>query len=260
MLCPKCNKVLFRVYNTYKCPNNHSYDIAKEGYVNLLLSRTASGDDKDLVNGRIEFLNTGFYEPLQSRLEKIITDLSPNNDIKLLDMGCGTGYYTSAFGKIATTFGLDISKEAIKYAAKHDKNSTYLVASNKNAPFESHTFDFLVHIFSPIFENEDIRLLKNGGFLILVEAGPKHLIELKNLLYENTYFNEEKSHIFPTLKIVEKFSLKYSKEIDQTALKNLVKMTPYFYTTKKENFSALNVDKKILLTIDFSVSIFKAVF
>lgn len=260
MLCPKCNKALYKVENTYKCENNHSYDIAKEGYVNLLLSRTASGDDKELVNGRINFLNKGFYEPLQSFLEKIIQKLSEDKDIKLLDMGCGTGYYTASFSKIATTFGLDISKEAVKYAAKHDKKTSYLVASCKSAPFESHTFDFLVHIFSPFFENEDFRLLKNDGFLILVEPGPKHLIELKNLLYENPYFNDEKTHNFESFENVESFSLKYTKEIDNFDLLNLVKMTPYFYTTKKENFKALEGDKKIRLTIDFVVSILRPVF
>ena len=260
MLCPKCNKELIKVDNTYKCQNNHSYDIAKEGYVNLLLSRTSSGDDKELVNGRIQFLNTGFYHPLKSFLEKIIVDFSNKRDITLLDMGCGTGYYTSNFGDFATTFGLDISKEAVKYAAKHDKNTTYLVASSKSAPFESHTFDFLVHIFSPFFEKEDFRLLKNDGFLILVEAGPKHLIELKNLLYENPYFNDEKSHNFESFENVDSFCLTYTKEIDSFGLMNLVKMTPYFYTTKKENFKALEGDKKILLTVDFLVSIFKPVF
>ena len=259
MLCPKCNQTLFLDNNTYKCPNNHSYDIAKEGYVNLLLSRTASGDDKDLVKGRIEFLNKGFYEPLQSRLEKIILDLSNNNHVKLLDMGCGTGYYTSKFSTIAETFGLDISKEAIKYASKHDKKTTYLVASNKTTPFEGHTFDFLVHIFSPFFENEDYRLIKNKGFLILVEPGEKHLIELKNLLYENPYFNSEKSHNFQAFKIYDKFCLTYTKEIDNFDIISLVKMTPYFYTTKKDKIEALKEVQKISLTIDFKVSILRPV-
>ena len=182
MLCPKCKKELIKVENSYKCANNHSFDISKEGYVNLLLSRTDAGDSKELVNGRIAFLNTDIYDPLRQCLEQIIADFGQNKEIKLLDMGCGTGYYTKKFSEYGTTYGLDISKEAIKYAAKHDKNTTYLVASNKSAPFPSNYFDVLVHIFSPTFDNEDYRLLKKGGIMVNVEGGPKHLIELKNLL------------------------------------------------------------------------------
>ena len=260
MICPKCKKELFRDNNTYKCVNNHTYDIAKEGYVNLLLSRTASGDGKDLVNGRINFLNQGYYEPLRHDLEQIIADFCKNRVIKLLDMGCGTGYYTQILPKFGESYGLDISKEAIKYASKHDKNTTYIVASNKSAPFSDKYFDVLVHIFSPIFENEDFRLLKNEGILILVEPGPKHLIELKELLYENPYLNEEKSHSYPSLKMANQFSLTYTKEINDLDIKNLIMMTPYFYTTKKEILEAFKIDKNIVLTIDFLITIFKTDF
>ena len=257
MLCPKCKKELIKVENSYKCANNHSFDISKEGYVNLLLSRTDAGDSKELVNGRIAFLNTDIYDPLRQCLEQIIADFGQNKEIKLLDMGCGTGYYTKKFSEYGTTYGLDISKEAIKYAAKHDKNTTYLVASNKSAPFPSNYFDVLVHIFSPIFENEDYRLLKKGGIMVNVEGGPKHLIELKSLLYKNPYLNEEKSHSYSSLKVIEKKNIQYTHEINNFDIHNLVMMTPYFYTTKKEDLEALKIDKNIVLTIDFLVTIFE---
>ena len=260
MICPKCKKELFIENNTYKCQNNHSYDISKEGYVNLLLSRTDAGDSKDLVNGRINFLNKGYYEPLQSFLGEIIDKFAQNRAIKLLDMGCGTGYYTQSLYKYGQVFGLDISKNAIKYASKHDKNTTYLVASNKSAPFDDKYFDILIHIFSPIFEKEDYRLLKNDGIIILVEPGPKHLIELKNILYENPYLNDEKKHSYSTLKIINKFSLSYSKEIDGLDIKNLVMMTPYFYTTKKDSLEMLKTDKNIVLSIDFLITVFQCSF
>ena len=202
-------------------------------------------------------LNTDIYDPLRQCLEQIIADFGQNKEIKLLDMGCGTGYYTKKFSEYGTTYGLDISKEAIKYAAKHDKNTTYLVASNKSAPFPSNYFDVLVHIFSPIFENEDYRLLKKGGIMVNVEGGPKHLIELKNLLYKNPYLNEEKSHSYSSLKVIEKKNIQYTHEINNFDIHNLVMMTPYFYTTKKEDLEALKIDKNIVLTIDFLVTIFE---
>ena len=260
MLCPKCGKPLFTDKNSYKCEDNHCYDIAKEGYVNLLLSRTDSGDDKTLVNGRINFLSKGYYVNLRTFLEKIISDFSQNKEIKLLDMGCGTGYYTQNFANLATTFGIDISKNAIKYAAKHDKKSLYIVGSNKRTPFCDNYFDILVHIFSPNFENEDLRVLKKGGIIINVEPGPKHLIELKNLLYKKAYFNEEKNHFYTHLKIKDKKSLIYQVKIDDNDIHNLIMMTPYFYKTKKEDLQALKLNHKMDLTIDFSITIFEADF
>ena len=257
MICPVCKNELIIENKCYKCNNGHSYDIAKEGYINLLLNRTMAGDDKTLVNGRINFLKQGYYEPLKQFLENLLADFSPEKSQKLLDMGCGTGYYTQGFANYCQTFGLDISKNAIKYASKHDKNTTYIIASNKSVPFLDNYFDILVHIFSPFFENEDNRLLKNDGLLILVEPGPKHLIELKNILYKKPYLNEEKSHSYKTFKEINHFSLTYSKEINNIDINNLVMMTPYFYTTKKDVISSLKIDKNIILTIDFSITIFK---
>ena len=257
MLCPKCNLELFKDNNTYKCPNNHCYDIAKEGYLNLLLSRTNGGDSKELVSSRVSFLEKGFYDQMRAYLEEIIGDFSHNKEIKLLDMGCGTGYYTKNFAKFGEVYGLDISKDAIKYASKHDKNSTYIVSSNKSAPFSSDYFDILVHIFSPIFEKEDYRLLKNEGILISVEGGANHLIELKNLLYKNPYLNDEKNHAYDGFKVVDKKRIEYRVKIDNFDIHNLVAMTPYFYTTKKDDLEALKIDKTIDLSIDFLVTIFK---
>ena len=257
MLCPKCKNELFVDGNSYKCPNNHTYDIAKEGYVNLLLSRTSSGDDKELVNGRIHFLSKGFYEPLRAYLEAILGDFSHDKAIKLLDLGCGTGYYTSSFSKFGTIYGLDISKDAIKYAAKHDKNTSYLVASNKSVPFSDEFFDCLVHIFSPIFEIEDQRLLKNDGILITVEAGQNHLIELKNLLYKNPYLNDEKIHSYEIFQEINKKIIPFKIKLTSEDLNNLVMMTPYFYTTKKEDLGVLNTIKSLEISVEFLVTIFK---
>ena len=257
MLCPKCKNELHRYGNVYKCCQNHSYDIAKEGYVNLLLSRTDAGDDKELVNGRINFLSGGYYQPLRDYLEKIIAKISPKSDIKLLDMGCGTGYYTASFSKYGQIYGLDISKNAIKYAAKHDKNSTYLVASNRSVPFNNDFFDILVHIFSPLFENEDQRILKSSGYLITVEPGKNHLIELKNLLYKNPYLNEEKSHSYQNFEEISKESLDFKIKINDFDLHNLVMMTPYFYTTNKDDLGLLKVDTNIEISCDFLITIYQ---
>lgn len=255
MICPKCKKELIRVENSYKCENNHSFDVAKEGYVNLLLNHPNAGDNIELVKGRINFLSKDYYLKLEEFLEQIINKLFKNN-ITLLDLGCGTGYYTSKFSKNYTTLGVDISKEAIKYAAKHDKNTQYIVASNNNIPINDDFCDIITHIFSPVFDFEDKRVLKQDGYLIVVDPGEKHLIELKNLLYKNPYFNDELTHSYKNFQIVDEFKLTYGVEIDDIDAHNLIMMTPYFYKTKKEDIMSLKIDTKMHLTIDFKITVF----
>ena len=102
LICPKCKLKLTKDHNNnnhfFRCPNNHCFDISKEGYVNLLLSKTDAGDNKDLIKARVEFLNKGYYFNLVEKLQDIIKQLNINT---LLDAGCGTGYYTNYFKEIA---------------------------------------------------------------------------------------------------------------------------------------------------------------
>lgn len=260
MLCPKCLSKLYKENNSFKCINNHTYDISKEGYINLLLSKTNSGDNKDLINGRINFLNKDYYYPLVDEIIKIIS----NNDKKqlnLCDCGCGIGYYAKKI-KASLPFislvGSDISKEAIKYAAKNDKSNTYIVASNQKIPFENEYFDYILHVFSPLFENEAKRLLKKTGKLILVTPGALHLFELKEMIYSNPYYNIIEDVNYKNFNLENSKNLKYKISINCEDFHNLVKMTPYYYKTKKEDIEKINFDGNIFITIDFIISIFSS--
>lgn len=256
MRCPLCKNELYKSENSYKCTNNHSFDIAKEGYINLLLNHPNAGDNDKLVKGRINFLNKDYYLPLEESLERIIDDLKGNLSLKLLDLGCGTGYYTSKFASKYECYGVDISKDAVKYAAKHDKNTQYIVASNNNIPLNDDFCDIITHIFSPVFDFEDERVLKKDGYLIVVDPGEKHLIELKKLLYKNPYFNEENTHSYKNFKIINEIKLTYKIKINDIDAHNLIMMTPYFYKTKTDDILSLKIDDEMQLTIDFKISVF----
>ena len=102
LLCPVCKECLAKDSSskTYKCSNNHSYDIAKEGYVNLLISNQKRsknlGDSKEMVLARIDFLNRGYYKVLSDKINQIIAEAlgnKKNDKINILDLGCGEGYY-----------------------------------------------------------------------------------------------------------------------------------------------------------------------
>ena len=93
MICPKCKETLTKVNNSYKCVNNHSYDISKYGYVNLLLSKTNCGDPLKSIKARNNFLSKDYYKPLANKIQELIVYYNNSSEIKsILDCGCGTGY------------------------------------------------------------------------------------------------------------------------------------------------------------------------
>lgn len=134
IICPKCKEQLFKENKTYRCINNHSFDIAKSGYVNLLLDNQKNsknpGDDKDMIKSRKFFLEKGYYKNISDKLNEIIENNIDINkgEIFILDIGCGEGYYTGNLkeyldfeNKKSEILGIDISKQAILEASKSIK-------------------------------------------------------------------------------------------------------------------------------------------
>lgn len=254
IICPKCKEKLVKVNNSYKCINNHSFDISKEGYVNLLLSKTNAGDNNILIKSRHNFLCNGYYEPLAFKLKELINDFAPNT---LLDAGCGTGYYASILkNSIPNIIGCDISKDAIKLASKKNKDIQYIVASNQSIPVKDCSVDIILNIFAPYFEEEFNRIL-NNGYLIIVHTGPKHLWELKQLIYNKPYLNKKEIYDLKHFSLIKEEEICYQVNIPQNDLHLLFSMTPYYYKTKKEDISKINSVESLNTTINFTISIFK---
>ena len=153
MICPNCKNKLQKIDNSFKCINNHCFDISKQGYVNLLLNSKNSGDNKEMINSRHKFLNKGYFEIL---LKEIITILKTIKIDNILDIGCGEGYYDRGIKQFINVeiTGLDISKEACLKASKLSKDIMYVVGSSNEIPFEDNEFDLILNIFAPHEEKE----------------------------------------------------------------------------------------------------------
>lgn len=256
LICPKCKSKLILTDNkkSYVCNNNHLYDVSKHGYVNLLLSKTNCGDNYDSVKARENFLDKGYYNLLACTIDNIINTYNKTN---ILDLGCGVGYYSKKLGEKHQITGVDISKDAIMLASKRDKCSNYLVCSSSFIPVSTHYFDCAYAIFAPVFEDELSRVLNDDGILILVSKNKNHLIELKNILYDEPYYNPDKLTNFSSFKIVEEKYLSYQVSLDHQDILNLVLMTPYQYKTKKEDLNRLNLLNNLCITIDFKITVYK---
>ena len=176
--CPSCQKPLCREERRLVCPAGHSFDVARSGYVNLLLSqqtgRKHHGDDKRMVKARSAFLERGYYDPMRQELIKQGL-AAARQGMTVLDAGCGEGYYTAEMAKTLRereyrpkVAGIDISKAALQEAAKRDGESEYAVASCFHLPVAGESVDLLLSVFAPYCGEEFLRVLKPDGQFIMV--------------------------------------------------------------------------------------------
>lgn len=259
LICPVCGEILVFQDRRALCENGHSFDLAKEGYINLLrTSRSGDriGDDKLSARSRRDFLNKGYYEPLKEHL----VELFRNKNGTLLDICCGEGYYTSALGhENLSVFGFDISREMVRLAAKRG-NGTYFVANMAAIPVADGAFDIAAHLFAPFNEKEFWRILKPGGSLYTVIPGKYHLFGLKSAVYDTPYENDEKLpeteflRLVSTHKISANIKLKCHDDIDA-----VFRMTPYYFHTSEKDRAKLDVINELETPIEFIIAEYEKV-
>ena len=261
-ICPKCHGKLEKDNNSYKCINNHTYDISSKGYVNFLLNNDKNslnpGDSKDSLQARFNFLNKGYYEYI---LEKVNSIISEYNGKTLLDIGCGEGYYTHNIknnNKFFDVYGFDIAKDGINLATRYTKNDVnWFVANSKNIPIEDSSIDIVLAMFSFVTPSEIERVLKNDGIIIQVCAGKNHLIELKKVIYSDIKEKNESNTLLP-FKLLRKEEHTTKITINNnTDILNLFKMTPHYYKTKQVEKNKIEKLENIELTLDIVINIYE---
>ncbi len=259
LLCPVCKSELSKSQNTLRCENSHSFDIAKEGYVNLLTGNKSGsliGDNRDMARSRKSFLDKGYFAPAA---EAVCLALSELRHASVLDICCGEGYYTQMIAQVcnADIYGFDISKEMVRLAAKRRCNATFFVANMADIPLADNSIDCAVHLFAPFCEKEFLRVIKPGGYLISVCPGAKHLWEMKTVLYNSPYKNEEICPDIEGLRLERTFnSIHKAKLTCKEDINALFKMTPYYYHTSPKDKEKLLSLNSLEITTDFYVRIY----
>jgi 23S rRNA (guanine745-N1)-methyltransferase len=261
-----CKESLQLTKNQWACSEHHSFDVAKEGYVNLLLAQHKNskepGDNKDMVNARRAFLAQDYYLPLANTVADILyKHLSQKafdeKTASIFDAGCGEGYYLQSITKnILSRFdddtkpsmhasGIDISKHAILKAAKKYKstqwaNFSFAVASTFNLPILDLSQNALIQIFAPAKSEEVARVLNKQGIWISVSPASDHLYELKSLVYDNpaSHSADEAAPSGFNIKSQQelRFDISLSQPIDR---QNLLMMTPFYWTISESKKQTL---------------------
>lgn len=275
LVCPVCKEKLVEDSSNkiYKCENNHTYDIAKQGYVNLLISNQKRsknpGDSKEMVLSRIDFLSRGYYKLLSDKINEMIfqclEEIGINNEFNILDLGCGEGYYLTNLKDYiksknikANYYGMDVSKEAVKYASKSDKECTWIVGNNFHIPASDKSIDCILSVFSPIDINECNRVLKDTGVFIRVLPRTNHLIQLRDIIYSQVNLNDKVyTADLQENEYFKEANVTFDIELNKEEILSLLKMTPHYWKTTGENKEKLDLYNSLKITIDMRIGLFK---
>ena len=262
VLCPLCRQPLDRQAKAWRCIWNHSFDVAREGYVNLLPVQhkhsREPGDSAEMVTARREFLQAGHYQPLR---EALVALLQPLGAQSLLDIGCGEGWYTSVLPRVAAEVtGLDIAKPAIQAAAKRFHGITWLVGSAAHLPFADTALDLVTSLFTPLQVAEMQRVLRPGGHALLVTPAPDHLWSLRERLFEEVRPHEPDKFLAgfeEQFELHTRQELGFAMSLGQADLRRLLAMTPYAWKAKPERRAALEAAIGLETQAAFSLLLFR---
>ncbi len=265
--CPVCDDVLDFQQRHWCCANNHHFDVAREGYVNLLLAHQKkskqAGDSKMMIQSRRQFLNNHYYDILPEKLSELLnTHLLPRPFL-LLDVGCGEGYYSGFIHKNqpeCQIWGVDISKPAIAAAAKRYFDISFFVASSYRLPVNDQAVNVVVKNYAPADANEILRVLVPGGLYISVTPGASHLFGLKQLIYDTPKEHDETEAVPDGFERLEQVVLRDSIEIDNNRdISNLLAMTPYFWQLSESRHQAITALTTLNTEINFTINIYRKV-
>ncbi len=259
LICPVCMNQLTRSDRSFICSACHSFDMAKEGYVNLLTGKHKSGsligDNKDMAKSRRSFLEKGYYDFLAVRIAELL-----NGRENALDICCGEGYYTNLISKISGTnvTGFDISKEMIKLASKKYRDNFFFVANIARIPIADESTDAAFQICAPCNEKEFARILGNEGIFISVVPGKRHLWELKELIYDTPYENNDDFSVYNKLKLISNETISEKALLSSKEdIMNLFTMTPYYYRTSEKDIEKLRSASSLEINFEFDIRVFK---
>jgi 23S rRNA (guanine745-N1)-methyltransferase len=265
-ICPACQLPLRLLEHTWYCDNGHSYDQAKEGYVNLLLAQHKRskdpGDNKQMVNARRAFLQEGHYQPLADRLAALIAEYQPFAQLNLFDVGCGEGYYSHSIVDSLTlknikvqAAGIDISKIAVQKAAKRYAEHSFAVASSYKLPLGDNSQDVIIQIFAPSGATEIKRVLKEQGIWLQVNPAAQHLQQLKQALYDQPLPHKLQDDVPEGFRVVEAHNLSFELKLDSPEQRlNLLMMTPFYWSAQPSKLNSMLATMSDV-SVDFSIRI-----
>ena len=281
-ICPLCQSPLQPAIDIWRCDGSlhlkqtaHPFDVARQGYVNLLpvqqKKSKAPGDSQASIEARKRFLNAGHYQPLQALICQKMVELLAKKElpseqtgkpVNWLDIGCGEGYYTQAMAQTGmdTLIAADISKPAIVELAKaskaasslwnqQDKNDGIetaviypLVTSAAHLPLCAQSINGISSIFSPILPEAFNEVLSDEGYLIIAKPDIRHLATMREALFDDVREHDSDKflqELAPYFTLLNTYNVSTELKLSADDLADLLTMTPYAYRARGEKRQAL---------------------
>jgi 23S rRNA (guanine745-N1)-methyltransferase len=280
LACPVCGEALALGATAATCSNAHTFDRARSGYLNLLLSNKKQsaepGDSLAMLQSRRVFLRGGFYDEMSSAANAAVVEIlagrtgaGSNDVVQLADIGCGEGFFTArlkqalekAMSPAPVCYGVDISRPGVRMATAYDREIHWIVASLHRSPFLPQSLDVVLAMFAPINAADVRRIVRADGALVTVTPGPDHLDALRAVLYADVQAHS------PTPALMAgdtRFTpsgathVRYSITVDSTAqIMNLLAMTPYYWNISRKTRDRVQALSRLELTVDAYVNVFR---
>lgn len=265
--CPVCScSMELKELNSVVCSLNHSFDISRKGYLDLLRSTSKIVYSKELFEARNRVCSEGFYDTLLEVIYNLLNKYKnrfreKRDSLNVLDAGCGEGSHLYRLSHIlgdklsCNLFGFDISKEAINIASNNNSDIIWTVADLTHIPFKDKNFDIILNILSPANYGEFERILKEDGLIIKVIPESMYLGELREAVYQNkSYSNKSVVDYFSDkLTIEEAQNIRYRFPIYKELLPHLIKMTPLTWNERIENEERLKKIDISYITVDLKI-------
>lgn len=270
--CPVCGANMnLNEGGSLCCCNQHSFDLARQGYVNLLVGKMRTSKyDQTLFSARHELHRTGFFNKLIFTLASAISahvNLCTGEQLAILDAGCGEGSHLAQLveqikvsGQPVIGVGLDIAKDGVRLAAATHSDLLWCVADLARSPLQASQFDVVLNVLSPANYAEFQRLLCPRGIVIKVVPGADYLQELRKALYANSdkesYQNEDSREQFSQhFELLAEQQINYQQKLTAASLEQLLQMTPLAWSAKPAAIEAVRQNGLNQITVDLAIMI-----
>tara|TARA_B110000902_G_scaffold49342_1_gene56303 strand:- start:5569 stop:6384 length:816 start_codon:yes stop_codon:yes gene_type:complete len=265
-LCPICagHLVFSPVDRRLECMNTHVFDQARQGYFNLLPVQQKKsknpGDSKDMIAARHDFLVAGYYLPLAKHIVGTIDEQVCSGPYTVLDLGCGEGYYARQIKQDIPTvklYGIDISKPAIIKASQLDKKSCYSVSSSDKLPLQDCSIDLVLKVYAPANDAELNRVVKDKGLLFTIMPGPRHLWQLREIIYDNVRDHDTKDTRFDGFDLVSSRRVTFTITPTKSHRVALLQMTPFAWKASEQARQNIREADELVIEVDFVMNVYQ---
>src|SRR5699024_551798 len=268
--CPICDSSMeIQQLKSMICANRHTFDFAKQVYLNLMTNPVKTNYDRALFEARRKVIvESDFFSSLHSNITNMINQYTAKSNLSIVDMGAGEGSHLdrisdqlqSNYDKTVVGVGLDISKEGILEAAKNYENKIWLVADLAKTPLNDRTVDVMLNILSPSNYEEFNRLLKDDGIMIKIVPREGYLKELRQYFHGESnhkdYSNENVITLFKEeFNLVDQVTIHYTSVLDPSSLQALVKMTPLTWGVEESHLNRFLESGVQHITVDLDLMI-----